>query len=63
MISSLKIAHVLHLAVLKAAAAKAAIGVGVLVAGAGTGLVATDILGPDYLDSVSALINQTETVP
>lgn len=58
MIASLKVAKVVHLALLKLATAKSVIGVGVLVGSAATGLVATDILGPDYITGAAVLINQ-----
>jgi hypothetical protein len=59
MIASLKVANVAYLALLKLAAAKSLIGVGVLVGGAATGLVATDALGPDYVNGATLLINQS----
>ena len=59
MIASLKVAKVAHLALLKLATAKSVIGVGVLVGSAATGLVATDILGPDYITGAAVLINQS----
>ena len=58
MIANLKIAHVAHLGIVKLAAAKALVGAGVLVGGAATGLVATEVLAPDYMDAANALINQ-----
>ncbi|MBC7499543.1 MAG: hypothetical protein H7315_03455 [Herminiimonas sp.] len=58
MIASLKIGNIAHLAVLKLAAAKSVIGLGVLVGGASTALVTTDILEPDYVMGATALINQ-----
>lgn len=58
MIASLKVAKVAHLALLKLATAKSVIGVGVLVGSAATGLVTTDILGPDYITGAAVLINQ-----
>jgi hypothetical protein len=58
MIANLKIAHVAHLAIVKLAAAKALIGAGVVFGGAATGLVATELLAPDYMDAANAFINQ-----
>ena len=58
MIANLKIAHVAHLGIVKLAAAKAFIGEGVLVGSAAFGLVATEVLAPDYGDAANALINQ-----
>lgn len=62
MIANLKIAHVAHLGIVKLAAAKAFVGAGVLVGGAATGLVATEVLAPDYMDAANALINQAVDV-
>ena len=58
MIASLKIGNIAHLAVLKLAAAKSVIGLGVLVGGVSTALVTTDILEPDYVTGATVLINQ-----
>ena len=58
MIANLKIAHVVHLGLVKLAATKAIVGAGLLVGGAATGLVATEIVAPDYVDAGNALINQ-----
>lgn len=57
MIASLKIGNIAHLAVLKLAAAKSVISLGVLVGGASTALVTSDILEPDYVTGATALIN------
>lgn len=58
MIGNLKMAHVAHLGLVKLAATKAFVGAGLLVGGAATGLVATEIVAPDYMDAANALINQ-----
>lgn len=57
MFAGVKIANVAHLALLKIAAAKSVVGVGVLVGGAATGLIVTDSLQPDYVNGTMALIN------
>ena len=56
MITSLKIAKVVHLTALKFTAAKSVIGVGALVAAGATGMVVTEQLGPDYIDAAVVLI-------
>lgn len=58
MIANLKIAHIAHLGIVKLATAKAFIGAGVLLGGAATGLAATEVLAPDFIDAANALINQ-----
>lgn len=59
MISSLKIAKVVHLTALKFAAAKSVIGVGALVVAGTTGIVATSHVEPDYIYNGLALVAQT----
>lgn len=58
MITSLKVAKVLHLAALKIGTAKSVIGVGALVAATATGIVVTEQVEPDHMDAAVALINQ-----
>ena len=59
MITSLKIANVIHLAALKFAAAKSVVGVGVVMAASATGMIVTEQVEPDYIDAAVVLINQT----
>lgn len=56
MITSLKIAKVVHLTALKFATAKSVIGIGALVAAGATGMVATEHFEPDYIDATVALV-------
>ena len=58
MIANLKLALLAHLGIVKLAAAKAFVGAGVLVGSAASGLVATEVLVPEYGDAANALINQ-----
>lgn len=59
MITSLKVAKVIHLAALKFAAAKSVVGVGVMVAASATGMAVTEKVVPDYIEAAVTLINQT----
>jgi hypothetical protein len=59
MITSLKVAKVIHLAALKFAAAKSVVGVGVMVAASATGMAVTEQVVPDYIEAAVTLINQT----
>lgn len=59
MITSLKIAKVVHLTALKFGTAKSVIGVGALVAAGATGMVGTEHFEPDYIDAALVLVANT----
>ena len=58
MLTNLKAASIVHMAVLKLAAAKTAIGVGMVVGAATTGILVTDGLKEDYVNAAGSLMSE-----